>query len=77
MKVIEYRTVTADSTASLDQHVNALLGQGFELYGSPYCCNHKAEGISNTSQVAQAMVRSGLHENPDPLKTLPQTSLAP
>jgi hypothetical protein len=77
MKTIEYRTVAADTGALLDKNVNALLAQGFEPYGSPYFCNNKAEGIANTSHVAQAMVRNGLRENPDPQETLPQTSLAP
>jgi hypothetical protein len=77
MKVIEYKTATADTAASLDKNVNALLAQGFEPYGSPYFSNNKAEGVANTSQVAQAMVRNGLRENPDPQETLPQTSLAP
>ena len=77
MKVIEYRTVTADTAASLDMNVNALLAKGFEPYGSPYFCNFKAEGIAHSSNLAQAMVRGGLLENPDPQETLPQTSLAP
>lgn len=77
MKVIEYRTVTADTGASLDKNVNALLAQGFEPYGSPYFCNFKAEGIAHSSNLAQAMVRNGLRESPDLRETLPQTSLAP
>jgi hypothetical protein len=77
MKVIEYRTVTADTAASLDKNVNAMLAQGFEPYGSPYICNNKAEGVADISQVAQAIVRNGLWENPEPLETVPQTSLAP
>jgi hypothetical protein len=77
MKVIEYKTATADTWASLDSKVNALLAQGFEPYGSPYFGHNKAEGIANTSQVAQAMVRNGLRENPDPQQTFQQTSLAP
>jgi hypothetical protein len=77
MKVIEYKTATADTWALLDSNVNALLAQGFEPYGNPYFGNNKAEGIANTSQVAQAMVRNGLRENPDPLETFPRTSLAP
>ena len=77
MKIIEYRTVTADTGASLDKNVNALLAQGFEPYGSPYLCENKADGVANTSQMAQAMVRNGLRENLDPQETLPQTSLAP
>jgi hypothetical protein len=77
MKVIEYKTATADTWASLDSNVNALLAQGFEPYGSPYFSNNKAEGIANASQVAQAMVRNGLRENPVPQETFPHTSLAP
>ena len=77
MKVIEYKTATADTWALLDSNVNALLAQGFEPYGNPYFGNNKAEGIANTSQVAQAMVRNGLRENPDPQEAFPRTSLAP
>ena len=77
MKAIEYRTVTADTAASLDKNVNALLAQGFEPYGSPYCCNNKGDEIALSPHMAQAMVRNGLRENPAPQETLPQTSLAP
>jgi hypothetical protein len=73
MKIIEYRTATADTAASLDQNVNALLAQGFEPYGSPYL-NNVADGIGNA---AQAMVKSGLRESPAPQVSLPQSSPAP
>ena len=77
MKVIEYKTATADTWALLDSNVNALLAQGFEPYGSPYFCDLKAGGIARSSNLAQAMVRSGLRVNPDPQETSPQTALAP
>jgi hypothetical protein len=77
MKVIEYKTATADTWALLDSNVNALLAQGFEPYGSPYCCNNKGDEIALSPHMAQAMVRNGLRENPAPQETLPQTSLAP
>ena len=74
---MEYRTVTADTGDALDKNVNALLAQGFEPYGSPYFCDNKAEEITPFPDLAQAMARNGLLENPDPQETLPQTSLAP
>jgi len=77
MKIIEYRTVTGDTGDALDKNVNALLAQGFEPYGSPYFCDLKAGGIARSSNLAQAMVRSGLRVNPDPQETSPQTALAP
>jgi len=77
MKVIEYKTATADTWASLDKKVNALLAQGFQLYGNPYSSPNTADGIASSFQVAQAMVRNGMRENPDPQLTLAETTLAP
>ncbi|MGD1086695.1 MAG: DUF1737 domain-containing protein [Verrucomicrobiota bacterium] len=77
MKVIEYRTATADDCASLDQEVNKLLAQGFQPYGNPYYSHTKGKGIADTRQVAQAMIRNGMLENPDPAVTVPETLLAP
>ena len=36
MSQIEYRTETAAGTVELDEHVNAALERGFELFGTPY-----------------------------------------
>ena len=77
MKVIEYRTATADNCASLDKEVNNLLAQGFQPYGNPYSSHSKIKGIADTSQVAQAMIRNGLLDNPNPQVTLPETIVAP
>jgi hypothetical protein len=77
MKIIEYKTATADSWASLDRDVNKLLAQGYQLYGNPYFGENKIEGAIGTFMVAQAMVKCGLREHPAPLETVPQTMIAP
>jgi hypothetical protein len=73
MKIIEYKTATADSWASLDKDVNRLLAQGYQLYGSPYFGENKIEGAIGTFMVAQAMVKYGLLENAAPVETFPPT----
>jgi len=77
MKVIEYKTATADSWASLDKDVNKLLVQGYQLYGSPYFGENKIEGAIGTFMVAQAMVKYGLRDHPAPLEITPETLIAP
>jgi hypothetical protein len=77
MKVIEYKTATADSWAALDKDVNKLLAQGYQLYGSPYFGENKIEGAIGTFMVAQAMVKYGLLEKPAPRETLPETLIEP
>jgi len=77
MKVIEYKTATADSWAVLDKEVNKMLGQGYQLYGSPYFGENKIEGAISTFMVAQAMVKYGLLEKPGPVETAPETLIAP
>jgi hypothetical protein len=77
MKIIEYKTATAENCASLDAAVNKLIAQGFQIYGSPYSSHSNEDGIAGTFQVAQAMVRNGLQENPAPQPILPQTSVDP
>jgi hypothetical protein len=77
MKIIEYKTATADNWASLDKDVNKLLAQGYQLYGNPYFGEKKIEGAIGTFMVAQAMVKCGLRENPVPLETFPETMIAP
>jgi hypothetical protein len=37
MKIQSYKTVTADSLTELDKKVNALIEQGFQPFGTPYC----------------------------------------
>ena len=77
MKIIEYKTATADSWAALDKDVNKLLVQGYQLYGNPYFGENKIEGAISTFMVAQAMVKCGLRDAPVPLETFPQTAIAP
>jgi hypothetical protein len=77
MKITEYKTATADTWTSLDKNVNTLLAQGFQPYGNPYARLNQPEGADGGHQVAQAMVRNGMLENPEPMGILPQTSLAP
>jgi hypothetical protein len=77
MKIIEYKTATADSWAALDKDVNKLLAQGYQLYGNPYFGENKIEGAIGTFLVAQAMVKCGLRENPVLLEVLPETVIAP
>jgi hypothetical protein len=77
MKIIEYKTVTADNWALLDKEVNKLLAQGYQLYGNPYFGGNKIEGAIGTFLVAQAMVKCGLRENPAPLETVFGTTIAP
>lgn len=77
MKIIEYKTATADSWAALDKEVNKLLTQGYQLYGSPYFGENKIEGAIGTFMVAQAMVKGGLLEKPAPVEVLAETTIAP
>jgi hypothetical protein len=77
MKIIEYKTATADSWAALDKEINKLLLQGYQLYGNPYFGENKIEGAIGTFMVAQAMVKCGLRDNPAPLETIPGTTIAP
>jgi hypothetical protein len=77
MKITEYKTATADSWAALDKEVNKLIGQGYQLYGSPYFGENKIEGAIGTFMVAQAMVKCGLMEKSPALEISPQTLIAP
>ena len=77
MKIIEYKTATADNWASLDKEVNKLLAQGYQLYGNPYFGGNKIEGAVGASWWRKAMVKCGLRENPAPLETFPETTIAP
>jgi hypothetical protein len=76
MKIIEYKTATAESWSLLDKEVNKMLSQGYQLYGSPYLGENQVDGAV-TLTLAQAMVKCGLRENPVPLETLPETLIAP
>ena len=49
MKLITYLTVRAKGTEELDENVNASLGKGFELYGTPYA--------TSDGWLCQALVR--------------------
>ena len=77
MKIIEYKTATADSWSALDKDVNKLLVQGYQLYGNPYIGENKIEGALGTFMVAQAMVKCGLRDHPAPVETVPGTLVAP
>jgi hypothetical protein len=77
MKVIEYKTATADGWAALDKEVNKMLGQGYQPYGSPYFGENKIEGAIGTFMVAQAMIKLGLLEKPAPVPTFSETIIAP
>ncbi len=77
MKIVEYKTATADSWSALDKDVNKLLAQGYQLYGNPYFGENKIEGAIGTFMVAQAMVKCGLLEKPAPLETIAETTIAP
>jgi hypothetical protein len=77
MKIIEYKTATADNWASLDKEVNKLLAQGYQPYGNPYSGGNKTEGAIGPFMVAQAMVKCGLREKPAPLETFSETRIAP
>ena len=39
-RVIKYRTVIGDNSDALDEEVNKLLGEGWDLYGYPYATAH-------------------------------------
>jgi len=67
MKIIEYKTATADSPALLDAEVNKLLPHGFQLYGNPYYSGNK---------LAQAMVKCGLRDHPSAVEVMPTTAIA-
>lgn len=68
MKIVEYKTATAESCTALDKEVNKMLSQGYQLYGPPYV---------REKSIAQAMVKCGLRENMAPLETIPETLIAP
>jgi hypothetical protein len=76
MKIIEYKTATAESWSLLDKEVNKMLAQGYQLYGSPYLGQNQIDGAA-TLTMAQAMVKCGLRENPAPLETSPEMLIAP
>jgi hypothetical protein len=52
---IKYISVAGSSTADLDQHVNELLEDGYELYGNPYFANDPELGF------CQALIKK-VHE---------------
>jgi hypothetical protein len=56
MKPMTYLTVRAKETGELDEKVNASLGDGFELYGTPYA--------TSDGWICQALVK----EDQDPKK---------
>jgi len=68
MRIVEYKTVTADNWTTLDKEVNRLLSQGYQLYGNPYF---------GDSTLAQAMVKAGLRDPVPAVETVPGTTIAP
>lgn len=55
-KIVEYKTAFGSSSLELDIAVMALLGVGFEPFGSPYVCNKPVEGVGGELAFFQAMV---------------------
>jgi len=55
MEAILYHTVIASTSKELDAAVNDLLGQGYQLYGSPYLSDHPVEGLGGDRAFYQAM----------------------
>lgn len=58
MKIVLYRTVSAASAFELDNAVNKLLDEGYELYGPPYLSDAHTEGMVEDLAFFQAMVLS-------------------
>jgi len=67
MKIIEYKTATADNWTAFDKEVNRMLGQGYQLYGSPYA-------VENT--IAQAMTKHAMYEKLPPAEPIPGMMLS-
>ena len=57
-KVVEYRVVSEASVSELRSHVNQALGDGWELYGSPYTAQHIYENGTSSIDYLQAMTYS-------------------
>jgi hypothetical protein len=55
MEIILYHTVSASTAAELDSAINALLEEGYQLYGSPYLCDRAVEGVIGVMSFYQAM----------------------
>ena len=55
MRIVLYRTVNASTAGELDTAINELLGQGYQLYGSPYLSDGSTEGVAGTAAFYQAM----------------------
>ena len=55
MKIILYHTAGASTASELDTAVNALLEEGYQLYGSPYLCDRAVEGAIGIVTFYQAM----------------------
>jgi|HubBroStandDraft_1064217.scaffolds.fasta_scaffold83825_3 hypothetical protein len=55
MKTILYHTASAATAVELDKAVNALLDEGYQLYGSPYLSDRVVDGIAGTMAFYQAM----------------------
>ena len=65
MSIGTYKTVGADTADELDDQVNEMLGEGWELYGSPYAVQVSEVDGRTERIVYQALV---LHD-----KTVPQS----
>jgi hypothetical protein len=57
-KVVEYRVVNQTSVSELRTQVNHCLGDGWELYGSPYTAQHIYENGTSSIDYLQAMTYS-------------------
>jgi hypothetical protein len=55
MKITQYKTLSYTNPQLLDDKVNVLLNDGFELFGNPYCVVRE-QGVSSRELYCQAMV---------------------
>jgi hypothetical protein len=76
MKIIEYKTATADNLSAFDKEVNKLLAQGYQLYGSPYAVENKLEGAIGPVMIAQAMIKHAMYEKLPPADPAPGMTLS-
>ena len=56
METVLYHTVIASTSKELDAAVNELLGQGYQLYGSPYLSDRPIEDLGGDRAFYQAMI---------------------